>query len=248
MSKEFMKVYHMPFKAQEIKYDNFTNFKLQFDQAFEEMTKSFSKQQDEIIINYLYEKYKDTKVSDVWVLSKPDFEKFLLEMLPKWKGKNTDIIDNYMAFKNDNANPSEALECLDKLAKQIELDEDTDYWEIRNAHKTVENALIKAQKEHNSLNLLMQELDCKDFAELRKYARCGYEKLNKQYLKWEDLEKDRTYKVLLNGIQYELVKRYDDYEYRCDYITLQKKPSVSIFIYEYEKEIFNDLHLERVEE
>ena len=70
----------------------------------------------------------------------------------------------------------------------------------------------------------------------------------KQYLKWEDLEKDRTYKVLLNGIQYELVKRYDDYEYRCDYITLQKKPGVSIFIYEYEKEIFNDLRLERVEE
>ena len=85
MSKEFMKLYHMPFKAQEIKDDNFTNFTLQFDQAFEEMTKSFSKQQDEIIVNYLYEKYKDTKVSDVWVLSKPDFEKFLLEMLPKWK-------------------------------------------------------------------------------------------------------------------------------------------------------------------
>ena len=84
-NKEFMKVYHMPFKAQEIKDDNFTNFRLQFDQAFEQMTKSFSEQQDEIIINYLYEKYKDTKVSDVWVLSKPDFEKFLLEMLPKWK-------------------------------------------------------------------------------------------------------------------------------------------------------------------
>lgn len=70
----------------------------------------------------------------------------------------------------------------------------------------------------------------------------------KHYLKWEDLEKDRIYKVVLNGNQYELVKRYDDYEYRCDYITLQKKPNVSIYIYEYEKEIFNDLHLERVEE
>lgn len=67
----------------------------------------------------------------------------------------------------------------------------------------------------------------------------------KSYLKWDDLEKDRTYNVLLNGSQYELVKRYDDYEYHCDYITLQKNPSVSIFIYEYEKEFFNDLHLER---
>ena len=85
MSKEFMKVYHMPFKAQEIKDDNLTNFMLQMEQAFEEMTKSFSEQQDEVLLNYLYEKYKDTKVSDVWVLSKPDFEKFLLEMLPKWK-------------------------------------------------------------------------------------------------------------------------------------------------------------------
>ena len=75
----------MPFKMQEIKNDDYTNFTLQCNQAFEEMAKSFSKHQDEIIINYLYEKYKDTKVSDVWVLSKPDFEKFLLEMLPKWK-------------------------------------------------------------------------------------------------------------------------------------------------------------------
>ena len=84
-NKEFMKVYHMPFKMEEIKNDDYTNFTLQCNQAFEEMTKSFSKQQDEIIVNYLYEKYKDTKVSVVWVLSKPDFEKFLLEMLPKWK-------------------------------------------------------------------------------------------------------------------------------------------------------------------
>jgi hypothetical protein len=58
----------------------------------------------------------------------------------------------------DNANPSEALECLDKIAKQIELDEDTDYWEIRNAHKTVENALLKAQKEHKALEIIKPSL------------------------------------------------------------------------------------------
>lgn len=40
------------------------------------------------------------------------------------------------------------LKALDKLAKQIELDEDTDFWEIRNAHKTVEQALTtKSKKE-----------------------------------------------------------------------------------------------------
>ena len=33
------------------------------------------------------------------------------------------------------------LEALDKLAKQIELDEDVDFWEIRNAHLLVEKSL-----------------------------------------------------------------------------------------------------------
>ena len=150
----------------------------------------------------------------------------------------------------DNAEPSEALKCLDKIAKQIELDEDTDYWEIRNAHKTVENALIKAQKEHNSLNLLMQELECKDFAELRKCARCGYEKLNKKYLKWEDLEfekKQQVMDVLLNG------KPYILYFYK-----LSTQNEVTIFSidmhivtlssnYPEDVQLFNDLHLERVE-
>ena len=151
----------------------------------------------------------------------------------------------------DNAEPSEALECLDKIAKQIELDEDVDFWEIRNAHKTVENALIKTEKEHNSVNLLMQELDCKDFAELRKYARCGYEKLNKQYLKWEDLEFDEDGQetlVLLNG------KPYILYFYK-----LSTQNEVTIFSidmhivtlssnYPEDVQFFNDLHLERVEE
>lgn len=54
------------------------------------------------------------------------------------------------------ANPSEALECLDKLVKQIELDEDTDYWEIRNAHITVEQALLKARKQENENELLKE--------------------------------------------------------------------------------------------
>ena len=70
----------------------------------------------------------------------------------------------------DNAEPSEALKCLDKIAKQIELDEDTDYWEIRNAHKTVENALIKAQKEHKALEIIKEKYPnvvevklCKDY-------------------------------------------------------------------------------------
>ena len=148
----------------------------------------------------------------------------------------------------DNAESSEALKCLDKIAKQIELDEDTDYWEIRNAHKTVENALIKAQKEHNSLNLLMQELDCKDFADLRKYARCGYEKLNKQYLKWEDLKFEHTPKyidVKMNDNKYRLVVGYNV----CgDNLVILRNNKKQYYFLECDKQFFNDLHLERVEE
>lgn len=187
------------------------------------------------------------------------------------KGKNTDIIDNYMAFKNDNANPSEALECLEKLkgmeissmpfsdeygTQEVDLNDirkvgsqlNTDFREYT---ATIKQALIKAQKEHNSVNLLMQELDCKDFAELRKYARCGYEKLNKQYLKWEDLEfkeKQQVMDVLLNG------KPYILYFYK-----LSTQNEVTIFSidmhivtlssnYPEDVQFFNDLHLERVEE
>ena len=44
------------------------------------------------------------------------------------------------------AKPSEAFKCLHILAKQIELDENTDFWEIKNAHKTVEQYILKAEK------------------------------------------------------------------------------------------------------
>ena len=85
----------------------------------------------------------------------------------------------------DNANPSEALECLERIEADLvglpkhvtEYDDIFDSYleDIWDSIDTIKQALLKAQ-EHNSVNLLMQELDCKDFADLRKYARCGYEK------------------------------------------------------------------------
>ena len=63
---------------------NSTSYTYNMDIAFEQMAKSFAEQNDEAIINYLYNKYRDTNVSHVYMLSKPDFERFLLEMLPKW--------------------------------------------------------------------------------------------------------------------------------------------------------------------
>ena len=49
---------------------------------------------------------------------------------------------------------------------------------------TVEDLLpckcMLIELELRSVSLLMLELDCKDFSELRKYARYGYEKLNEK--------------------------------------------------------------------
>lgn len=87
----------------------------------------------------------------------------------------------------DNAEPSEALECLEEIKNYfpfVDLDKGKEYV-CEKEFNTIKQALLKAQKEHNSVNLLMQELDCKDFAELRKYARCGYEKINKKDLHLE---------------------------------------------------------------
>lgn len=90
MSKEVLKSYNLEFnntyKRQNIDESSST---MQFDLtvAFEEISKSFAKQHDESLINWLYEKYKGTNVSKVYVLSKEEFEDFLLKMLPKYRGE-----------------------------------------------------------------------------------------------------------------------------------------------------------------
>ena len=155
----------------------------------------------------------------------------------------------------------EALERIDntlclnnikgKLEFGIDTEEHTDCDSVIGMTEDLESikqALIKAEKEHNSLNLLMQELDCKDFADLRKYARCGYEKINKKYLKWEDLEftnKVKEMKVKLGDITYEI-----EY-YICNALGLHHPVVIlktSDFIAITIEQFFNDLHLERVEE
>ena len=45
------------------------------------------------------------------------------------------------------AKPSKALKCLDTIAKKVELADNDDYWEVRNAYQTVEQALLKAQEQ-----------------------------------------------------------------------------------------------------
>ena len=82
----------------------------------------------------------------------------------------------------DNSNPSEALECVDKILGYFGKAQIETMTLSKCDVLTIKQALLKAQKEHKALDLLMQELDCKDFADLRKYARCGYEKMNEKLI------------------------------------------------------------------
>ena len=185
----------------------------------------------------------------------------------------------------DNAEPREALEDLivmiayftrldyvEPIVRNEIHDKFKDiYWHKLPHLDSIKKALLKAQKEHNSLNLLMQELDCKDFADLRKYARCGYEKLNnfkdskevkieipesslmdynpvKNCLKWEDLEFNHTPKIIdvkMNGNKYKLVVGYNVAGKNLAILRDGKK---ECYFLECDKQFFNDLHLERVEE
>jgi hypothetical protein len=52
------------------------------------------------------------------------------------------------------ANPSEALECLHKVASKVELADCDDYWEVRNAYAKVEQALLKAEKLEKALEII----------------------------------------------------------------------------------------------
>ena len=165
----------------------------------------------------------------------------------------------------DNAKPSEALECLEKIDDRFYLIKyrttdggNKEEYEFcpsdTKEYDVIENFLLKAEKEHNSINLLMQELDCKDFAELRKYARCGYEKLNKQYLKWEDLEfkeERQEIPVRMGETTYTLVLRKTDGGNKIAKLLSPKRNYMGEWgdmFYEEAKQFFNDLHLERVEE
>lgn len=153
----------------------------------------------------------------------------------------------------ENAEPSEALKCLEEMANyRIEYSEYSMPIKDTSEFKAIEQALIKAKKEHNSLNLLMQELDCKDFADLRKYARCGYEKFNKQYLKFDDLDFPygvwKNAKVVLNGeklgIRYKSDYGFMDCDYKVVKIFNLKTGKCICKIYDKDKDFFNNLHLQ----
>ena len=74
------------------------------------------------------------------------------------KGKVTDIIDNYMAFKNDNVNHSEALEELKELHELAYGNEETS-WKIDEIRMSshIKQALIKSQEQEKVLKIIFEK-------------------------------------------------------------------------------------------
>ena len=70
----------------------------------------------------------------------------------------------------------------------------------------------------------------------------------KQYLKWEDLEfniEKQMMAVLLNGTKYTLILGRNVH---IDKLAFLRNGEINYYFLEADKQFFNDLHLERVEE
>lgn len=126
----------------------------------------------------------------------------------------------------DNANPSEALDCLEKVK----------YYEVENHIKEGWNIILYEE--------MQEELDTIEKALLKAQEP-------KQYLKWEDLEfkkEEQTMKVLLNGERY-LIKYVNEWFCGwCNKVQITNGTYILCTLGNGMKQFFNDLHLERVEE
>lgn len=123
----------------------------------------------------------------------------------------------------DNSNPSEALELVDKMANYILLDEE--YGFIDEKEK---QAIIKDRDTIKQALLKAQE--------------------PKQYLKWEDFifkHKPEYIDVKMGNNKYTLVVGFN--VTNCELVILRNKTQQYYFL-EADKQFFNDLRLERVEE
>ncbi len=174
--------------------------------------------------------------------------------------KDYDIIEQALHRLEaiDNANPSEALECLEKLngmeissmpfsdeygTQEVDLNDirkvgsqlNTDFREYIN---TIKQSLLKAQFLEEEYNNLMEDKDNLE-SELFKLQE------PKHYLKWEDLEfkeERQTIKVRMGNNIYNLF--FFKYRYkRCHLFNEEGQ-----LIYDIQEQLFNDLRLERVEE
>lgn len=139
----------------------------------------------------------------------------------------------------DNADSSEALECLEKL-KGMEISS----MPFSDEYGTQEVDLNDIRKVGSQLNT--------DFREYTTTIQQALLKAQepKQYLKWEDLKKlGKEIKVKLNGVEYLLCKKIvlGFPEYYLYPEGNQKPVLMCLGDSAYEKQFFNALHLERVE-
>ena len=123
----------------------------------------------------------------------------------------------------DNAEPSEAVKCLEELGEMYYVEADNleesviTYANECDWFNTIKNCILKSQEQ-------------------------------KQYLKWEDLEFEHTPKMIdvkMNDNKYKLVVGYN---VAGKNLAILRDGKNEYYFLEYDKQFFNDLHLERVEE
>ena len=145
---------------------------------------------------------------------------FIDHMNDDFDSEDVSAVDNALNRLEaiDNANPSEALECLEALEQDIKdrviLAEDRQL----KLCAVIKQALLKAQEP-------------------------------KKYLTWEDLDFDvpATIKVKMGDTQYLLSLRIGLTDIKS-VVLRDNNLKPFLHLYEKEKQFFNDLHLERVEE
>ena len=157
------------------------------------------------------------------------------------------------------------VEALNVLARHIEIDENvSDYWEVRNAHKLLEQSLQRLESIDNANP--SEALEClRDIKAIGKdcldeCCNIWFDKVEqallkqqepKHYLKWEDLEfskeYDTSFKVKLGDSIYTVTCSTQKFNNHIKYVAVETG-LITYFIEELNKQFFNDLHLERVEE
>lgn len=81
--KEIVRCISLP---RNIKYTNFNGIVDVQATIHREILRINEKFEESLVMN-LYEIYKDSDISELYVISEPEFKKFLMEMLPKYLNK-----------------------------------------------------------------------------------------------------------------------------------------------------------------
>lgn len=152
-------------------------------------------------------------------------------------------------YRVDNANPSEALKYLEEWYGFLIADNDTIYSNGNENEIEYNRRKETIYKQYNTIKQALLKIP-----------------ESKHYLKWEDLEfKNKQcieYKVLLNGVEYYMFVCDEDeekYDSLSKHVVLSRvkvvdemgKPVKGHEFFDYieaDKQFFNDLHLERVED